>query len=186
MILLVIFILLNILYIVYRNIVIENYKYSLLFLRDELIIKTLEKGIDLQSEDYKKARFKLESFIENSDNNNITDFLCFKWIIFPKYREIITTEHKSMKRLFRIKDNNMKKIDEEIFQKAMFLSIKNMCLGSFLGWIYLICTIVKEYFSILKKGSKANFKKIKKIIFQKIKEVNQNKLMNKEENLSFI
>ncbi len=183
MIWIVFFIIFNIIYLIYRNIATENYRYNLLLLRDDLILKTLKKGLSLQSEDYKKVRIKLQSFIENSNNNNIVDFLYFKWITFPKHKQIITIEHKIMEKTFKIKDKNMKKIDEEIFQKAMFLSIKNMCYGSFLGWIYSGCMLVKELF--LKKGSEINFKKMKNVIFQKIEKVNQNKIITVKEKLSF-
>ena len=185
MIWLLLFIIVNIIYLIYRNIVTENYRYNLLLLRDELIIKTLQKGLSLQSDDYKKVRIKLQSFIENSDSNSIVDFLYFKWITFPKHNQIIMAEHKIMEKVFKIKDENMKRIDEEIFQKAMFLSIKNMCYGSFLGWIYSGCMLVKELFLFLKKGSEINLKKMKNDIFQKIKKVNQSKLITVKEKFSF-
>lgn len=185
MIWLLLFIIVNIIYLIYRNIVTENYRYDLLLLRDELILKTLKKGLSLESEDYKKVRVKLQTFLENSNNNSIVDFLYFKWITFPKHKKIIMAEHKIMEKVFKIKNENMKKIDEEIFQKAMFLSIKNMCYGSLLGWIYSSCMLVKEMFLFLKKGSEINLKKMKSVIFQKIEKVNQNKLITVEEKLSF-
>lgn len=186
MIWIVLFIIFNIFYLIYRNIVTENYRYDLLLLKDELILKTLQKGLSLQSDDYKKSRTRLQSFLENYNKNNIVDFLYFKWITYPRYKNIIEAENEMYEKIFIIKNPEMKEIEKEIFQKAMLISAKNMCFSSFLGLIYLIFVISKEFFLLCKKGSEINYKKIKNLIFQKIKEVKKNEIASESQNVRFV
>ena len=158
----------------------------MLLLKDELILKTLKKGLSLKSNDYKKARIRLESFLENYTKNNIIDFLYFKWITYPRYKNIIEAENKMHEKIFIIKNPEMKKIEKEIFQKAMLISAKNMCFSSFLGLVYLIFGISKEFFLLCKKGSEINYKKMKNLIFQKIKEVKTNEIASESQSVHFV
>lgn len=132
------FILIYIVYFVYKTIKYKTYISGLETLQVELYSRALRENIDLNSNDYKNSYIKIETLIKTAKKSTIIDFLYFRFVVFPRDKKEILKQAKKIEKELEIKNKKMKKIDNEIYQKALILSLKHMYLGSFIGWIYTV------------------------------------------------
>ena len=137
---LIIILMINILYIVYRFVSKRIYVNKLQNLKNELFLRTLASGIDVSGQDYLRSEFKLDILIKSANQNVMLDFLFFKFFLMSKKYE---KRAKKYMHMFEIKNPEMKKIDEIFFEKAVKLSKENLYFGTVIGWVYAIFIFLK-------------------------------------------
>lgn len=132
----IIFILFYFTYLIIKKLKYKTYINGLETLKTELYSKALLNNVNIDSEDYKKSVFKLDTMIETAKEHTIIDFLYFRFVIFERDKKDILKRVNEIEKMLYIKNEKMKKIDSEIYEKALILSLRQLYLGSFIGWIY--------------------------------------------------
>lgn len=173
---LIIILMINILYIVYRFVSKRIYINKLQNLKDELFLRTLASGIDVSGQDYLRSEFKLDILIKSANQNVMLDFLFFKFFLMSKKYE---KRAKKYMHMFEIKNPEMKKLDDIFFEKAVILSKENLYFGTVTGWVYAIFIFLKILSKIPEikiKIKTTNIKILLKKIFEKLIDLIKNEM----------
>lgn len=152
----------NIFYLFYRFIAKKIYINEISRLKQDLFLKSFKSGIDTSSKDYSISEYKLDIFIKMADTNTMLDFLFFKNFLVSKKSKVIEKEYK---KIFNIKSEKMREIDNVYFDKAIMVSKKHLFFGTFTGIIYTAFIVLKLILKTPKNKLKNNnifdiFKKI--------------------------
>ena len=169
---LILILLVNILYLLYRSISTKIYRDKLDDLKNELFIEALEKDININSNDYLKSELKIEALIRYADKNVMLDFLFLKHFLTKKdnKKEI----DKLFEKIFYIENQKMREIDDKKTKEAFEITTKNLLFGSFCGWIYLLFILTKALLFSFKNKSEI---RIRNIIQDKMKSITEERMM---------